>query len=504
MTSKVTQCPKCSTSFRVTEAQLNIANGAVRCGSCLHIFNAPDHWLDATNTPPTHTVNTNNELDDDKLFEDTGEQRTLNDIFDNDDDLLIEDDFETTFGEIAKQPQADDAFDKEDEEVFDDIAFDKEDEEVFDDIAFGKEDEEVFDDIAFDKEDEEVFDDIAFDDDDQLYGDTDWQHPSAAEEQAIESDDFSLPGDLDLGGSEFSESFLNMDNWEEEPAATYGEYNELDSSQPPKEEEWAQKLLENEESEEELASEPEPFETMPELFDSAEEPERASSAEDELLGILDEEEEEEPALLQPVSEEEFSFAGEALTAGERIGNANNSLLDNIEPEPVVMTARKRRRNWSSYTWMSAIVLAVLALSGQYLFFNFERLARDAQLRPWLASCCQILGCQLPAMDDVRQIQSSNLMVRSHPKIDNALVVDAIITNRANFEQQFPIMELQFTDLSGNIVAGRRFMPNEYLDGELRGVSLMPTRQPIHISLEIVDPGQDAVNYQLYFYPKRDS
>ncbi|NIQ95794.1 MAG: hypothetical protein GWN87_17495, partial [Desulfuromonadales bacterium] len=48
MTTQVTQCPKCQTSFRVTEAQLKIAGGAVRCGSCLHIFHAPDHWLSAT------------------------------------------------------------------------------------------------------------------------------------------------------------------------------------------------------------------------------------------------------------------------------------------------------------------------------------------------------------------------------------------------------------------------------------------------------------------------
>ena len=46
MTGMVTQCPKCLTSFRVTEAQLTIADGNVRCGSCLHIFSAPSHWLD--------------------------------------------------------------------------------------------------------------------------------------------------------------------------------------------------------------------------------------------------------------------------------------------------------------------------------------------------------------------------------------------------------------------------------------------------------------------------
>src|SRR3989338_4106412 len=38
--SFVTQCPHCRTSFRVNLTQLGAAHGAVRCGPCLHVFNA--------------------------------------------------------------------------------------------------------------------------------------------------------------------------------------------------------------------------------------------------------------------------------------------------------------------------------------------------------------------------------------------------------------------------------------------------------------------------------
>lgn len=37
-----TQCPHCETRFRVTETQVNIADGLVRCGVCKEIFNAFD------------------------------------------------------------------------------------------------------------------------------------------------------------------------------------------------------------------------------------------------------------------------------------------------------------------------------------------------------------------------------------------------------------------------------------------------------------------------------
>lgn len=42
---RITECPHCNTAFRVTEAQLRAAKGAVRCGSCLEVFLAHQHWL---------------------------------------------------------------------------------------------------------------------------------------------------------------------------------------------------------------------------------------------------------------------------------------------------------------------------------------------------------------------------------------------------------------------------------------------------------------------------
>lgn len=38
-----TQCPQCNTVYRIGFDQLNLAGGQVRCGACLHIFDAPLH-----------------------------------------------------------------------------------------------------------------------------------------------------------------------------------------------------------------------------------------------------------------------------------------------------------------------------------------------------------------------------------------------------------------------------------------------------------------------------
>ncbi|MBV8645877.1 DUF3426 domain-containing protein [Paludibacterium sp.] len=43
--TKTTQCPACQTRFKVSDAQLSVAQGLVRCGRCAHVFNAIDHLL---------------------------------------------------------------------------------------------------------------------------------------------------------------------------------------------------------------------------------------------------------------------------------------------------------------------------------------------------------------------------------------------------------------------------------------------------------------------------
>ena len=100
---------------------------------------------------------------------------------------------------------------------------------------------------------------------------------------------------------------------------------------------------------------------------------------------------------------------------------------------------------------------------------------------------------------VRELQSRKLAVRSHPDKADALLVDALIINEAAFEQPFPVIELQFMDIQQQLVGSYRLEPSAYLDGELAGsTALMAVRTPIHIDIDIPDPGPKAVNYQLQF------
>ncbi|WAT29460.1 DUF3426 domain-containing protein [Pseudomonas sp. GXZC] len=178
---------------------------------------------------------------------------------------------------------------------------------------------------------------------------------------------------------------------------------------------------------------------------------------------------------------------------------DDQLLD-LEDDPLHLYAQKRPSGWGRrLVWLLLVLIAAGGLAGQYIAYQFDDLARQDAYRPWFQQLCPTLGCTVPSRVDIAHIKSSNLVVRSHPDFAGALVVDAIIYNRATFSQPFPLLELRFADLNGSLIASRRFKPAEYLSGELAGVSEMPSQTPIHISLDILDPGNKAVNYSLSFH-----
>ncbi|SDK50015.1 DUF3426 domain-containing protein [Microbulbifer yueqingensis] len=173
------------------------------------------------------------------------------------------------------------------------------------------------------------------------------------------------------------------------------------------------------------------------------------------------------------------------------------LISAIEPAPLeVGWPPNGRRRVPGWLWgLLALVLA-LALVVQLGYYRFDTFARQQPWRSLYAQLCPLLDCELPQLEDLRAIRTSNLVVRSHPDIEGALVVDAVLLNTADFPQPFPDLLLRFSDLKNQPVASRKFEPREYLQGELAGRSQMPPGSPVHIAIEIVDPGREAINYEL--------
>ena len=88
-TERLTQCPHCKASFKVSEEQLGVANGRVRCGSCMNIFDAIAYSIskiDNNNETPSTPSSDNPlvdleesilnkpETEDDSLFQDNPDE----------------------------------------------------------------------------------------------------------------------------------------------------------------------------------------------------------------------------------------------------------------------------------------------------------------------------------------------------------------------------------------------------------------------------------------------
>lgn len=150
-------------------------------------------------------------------------------------------------------------------------------------------------------------------------------------------------------------------------------------------------------------------------------------------------------------------------------------------------------------WWSLGLLGVLAVLAQYLYLNFDTLARQDQWRPWLERLCPTLGCSLPSRVDVEQLRSSNLSVGRHPRRPGVLVAEAVLYNRAGFTQPLPVLELQLLDSQARLLHSQRFRADEYLSPPRRESDGMPPQIPIHIGMELMDPRVRASSYRLHFH-----
>ncbi|WP_447889894.1 DUF3426 domain-containing protein [Pseudomonas hormoni] len=404
--SFVTQCPHCQTSFRVSHAQLSVARGVVRCGSCLQVFNAAKQLLEQAGKdviPPVAPA-------------------------------IIE----------TAEP----------------------------------------------------------------------------EPRAISQKQWTA-AELDLDSLDLDEELARLEQREIQPTTEFGRHREDNLSArrdttEPDEEPWSDSLFSESAADRAEAAEatitPEP--TV--------EPSTPSRTEPSLsLEPVELDDEPLPPQLRLNDPLDAPLHHERLSAADTTDEFDDDLpsieplrkrrersepamraevLQDLTDDPLQLDWQKRRSPWGRrLLWLLLILLGAGALVGQYIAYHFDELARQDQYRPWFQQLCPQIGCTVPSKVDIAKIKSSNLVVRSHPEFNGALVVDAIIYNRAPFSQPFPLLELRFADLNGHLIASRRFKPGEYLNGDLEGMAEMPPQTPIHIALDILDPGAKAVNYSLSFH-----
>ena len=224
-----------------------------------------------------------------------------------------------------------------------------------------------------------------------------------------------------------------------------------------------------------------------------------------------------PARGRLLDEEELG----RLSAGDRVASESSPAEEqqqqsgNIEP-PMDFEAEEKelpfhlrdaftaqeaapRSRWRILLLSLLFILAVDGIIFQLaLFRNVELANRFPQLKPYLSEFCHYFPCTFSGPREVGRIYITDREVRSHPQVENALLVSAIFINRAGISQPYPDIVLTLSDLTNTVVAERRFTPADYLSQGQDRFQLMEADVPIHIQFEVLDPGNDAVNFEFTF------
>ncbi|MBX2808950.1 MAG: DUF3426 domain-containing protein [Cellvibrionaceae bacterium] len=552
MSDIITRCPQCQTAFRVTENQLIIAKGAVRCGSCLSVFKAADHQVAAKPANPPKRANTAEigHQKQEKPQPNQPQEPAIRQATDKQDDDTAVAGTPTTQQANSEKPDTQDKKAAEAEELIDDSNNDREA------LDFG----EAIYDLDANKQTQakniSLFDlpkNKTIPKQARESADESWALDMLAE---LEDTDEITPLSVKTRTEKNPDKAANTQNTapapnadtspaatpsaagaapsahkkhhKEEPSAYEGNASAYEGNISAHEEEpsayeakvsaYEAKVSAygDEVSAHEAkvsAHEDEVSTYKDEISDHKNAPSAnkqtaitAIAADDDLLDF-------DPDLRAPLSATEdqrldthtadentphhISEAAieNAMHTRTRYVDEQRDYLAAIEPDPVEMAwhdnSGKQRWLWR----LGALIAAALILL-QLAVFRFDTLAKHPRYRPYYAQACALLHCQLPSLVDTAKIRTTNLVVRSHPREKQALIADAILINAASFQQAYPVLRLEFSDLSNQIVAARNLQPQDYLRGELAGTTHMPPNQPIQVSLEIVDPGDSAINYQL--------
>jgi len=404
MAVHVTRCPHCQTSFRVRDEHLGAAKGMVRCGSCLQVFKAAEHFIDeptAEETPAPQAEKT--------VTKPEAPATAATSAAEDDDDIgLIHDDMD-------------------DDPIPEQLADDP-----FTDLGLRTPEKQ--------------------------------SRPKPRETIELDESIFSLKN--------VSSDTLDFISDDDEDS---GKARDDDES-------WANALLEDDEP---ISSDSVKLDSDDEFNFDLPPPEH-----DDFQGFADE---DDPDL----SSDSYALNGESDLETETLEiTVPAAGVDGLQEEPLEFQGKSRKTAQFPWGWFSASALMLVIAAAQAMYFQFDELARTPQWRPWYAKICEVAGCTLPKVQNIREMTTQHLVVRPHPDLQRALVVDTLLVNKAEYEQPFPDLTLVFKDLNDNIVASRRFAPDQYLSGELAGQSDMPVHTPIHIALEVVDPGPEAVSYAI--------
>jgi predicted Zn finger-like uncharacterized protein len=190
-----------------------------------------------------------------------------------------------------------------------------------------------------------------------------------------------------------------------------------------------------------------------------------------------------PAYILIPEEMRRGLADEAAAAAA----ADAARAFELEPAP-----DEQSRRWP---WAIAGVLLLLLLAAQLIHSRRDALLLQPSVGPVLARTYALLGWPLAAPVDLAAYELRQWGATSDARQPGRLLLRASIVNRATHAQPYPLLRLTLQDRFGGVIGAREIEPADYLPGAA-AASLIAPGQRADAEVTIVDPGSDAVGFEI--------
>jgi len=150
-------------------------------------------------------------------------------------------------------------------------------------------------------------------------------------------------------------------------------------------------------------------------------------------------------------------------------------------------------------WPLAVAAALLAavLGLQAVHHWRQDLVRSPAAGPWMLRAYHALGLDLQPPVDLGRFELRQLGAASDPGQAGRIRVRASIVNHAPFAQPYPLLRLTLQDRFGSTIGARNLGPTEYLPAAAVDASgLLGASQRADAEVVFVDPGREAVGFEL--------
>jgi predicted Zn finger-like uncharacterized protein len=127
----------------------------------------------------------------------------------------------------------------------------------------------------------------------------------------------------------------------------------------------------------------------------------------------------------------------------------------------------KEKNETSPVLIGLSALFILVLIGQIVYFSRNHIAMQySSAKPYLQQACQLFACTIELPKEIQLFSIDDSGIQEDAEYQGVIRLSSTLTNRADFNQAYPNLEVTLTDTQDQPKIRRIFKPEEYLSREM--------------------------------------